>query len=1144
MPRHNDPPAPKKGPPPAFPRVRPRQPRRSPAPPMATVHDVALRWGHDPSDAESALIELRLADVERMILRKIPDIRLRIAAGDVHFEDVVQVEADAVVRLMRNPEGYISETDGDYSYQIAKELSTGRLAVLDDEWDALGWRKATMSILVPEPQVDGEWDDDFDGDAGSGQAGSGILLVLTEADLPADGDAKLACTTDSATLWIKNPAAATANANGWVQVGAASKLPTGQQRGQLMSWNDVSQGWEPAKWTFTALAGATLMWSGTRQAWVASENRLQDSTDVDAVFRAGGGALATGDVLSYDAASQRWVVKAPSDFLSQMVITAAATGDVLTWNGTNWVNTSAYTKAQIDGKLSGLASGLARKPAVQDILTVPPIAPTQGPNYIIGKSATGDWAGHDNEVVFWSGTAWVFSAATKGDTHTVLSTNTSMTWNGTGWVSVGSQASKLGELSDVKLGAVPAKNDAVMWDGSKWINQPVPKPKASPVSDHKDVDTTGVKDKDHLAFVAKDGMWKPTPALDHTLDGLKDTALPTVLNAGDVVVWDAVAQKWTAKAPSGLSVALDGLLDVTAGAPADGDILRWDALAGQWINRVLSSDLAGLSDVDVSVLNDGDALTWDGAKWVSGALRLEDDLNDVSLQTPQNRDFLIFNGAEWENRPVLLGDLSDLELTGGTDGEVLTFDTAISQWVNRALPGYTQTEVDRKLGNLVLGLEHRESVISITATPPSAPVENDLVIVGTGATGVFSGHENSLALWYGGNWVFTPPVAKETHLVEDEGSLFHWNGTTWVKVATTTGAAALAELTDVRKPITPSAGQVLAYNSDSKWAPVNVAPYPKMLGYVTSRNDLSAGKALSYRLTAKAGHTYRMSCSISAIYDNESDQFAGSIHETIGQGNETVLVSGQSVTMGGLYHSTFYIQALSTPGVDGPVEYSMFLDNFSSGVVINRSFLTVEDLGPDGSAATALPDSPQISGPKVTSYMQQAVPQTVLPVDCTDFFEVSGVIWANQNYGVMPVIFFADGTTPYMGTGTPGGGTSNNGWSALRHNLSIVTSGSGVVLGDAWFTGYQGRVNHNVAGYGSMANTPTFINLKGYAFPSGWNIEWEGSCEHTGTAVGTFRGGGTFAKASSRISSVGFHTFYLQTNNDLPADYRLEGRSK
>ena len=144
----------------------------------------------------------------------------------------------------------------------------------------------------------------------------------------------------------------------------------------------------------------------------------------------------------------------------------------------------------------------------------------------------------------------------------------------------------------------------------------------------------------------------------------------------------------------------------------------------------------------------------------------------------------------------------------------------------------------------------------------------------------------------------------------------------------------------------------------------------------------------------------------------------------------------------------------------------------------------------------------------------------------------------------MPVIFFADGTTPYMGTGTPGGGTSNNGWSALRHNLSIVTSGSGAGLGDVWFTGYHGRVNHNVSGYGSLANTPTFITLKGYALGGAWHIEWSGSCEHTGTAVCTFRGGGTFARSAARISSVGFHTFYHQTSNDLPADYRLEGRSK
>ena len=310
----------------------------------------------------------------------------------------------------------------------------------------------------------------------------------------------------------------------------------------------------------------------------------------------------------------------------KIVVTNPQTGEMLVWNGTAWVNTAAgYSRAEIDGKLSGLASGLARKPAVVDMLNDPPATPAVGATYIIDKTPTGDWVGHADHIAFWDGSHWVFGAPTKGDTHTVLSSNASMTWNGTDWVSVGSQAAKLGELDDVTLGAVPSKNDAVMWDGAKWINQPLSKV-AGKVSNHTDVDTTGAKDKDHLVFVAKDGKWKPT-ALDHTLDGLEDTALPTVLNAGDVVVWDAAAQKWTAKAPSGLSVALDGLLDVNASVPVDGDVLMWDDTAKEWIND---------------------------------SQRLDDSLDDVMVIDPQNEDFLVFNGAEWENRPVPLGDLADL----------------------------------------------------------------------------------------------------------------------------------------------------------------------------------------------------------------------------------------------------------------------------------------------------------------------------------------------------------------------------------------------------------------------------------------------------------------------------------------------------
>ena len=633
---------------------------------------------------------------------------------------------------------------------------------------------------------------------------------------------------------------------------------------------------------------------------------------------------------------------------------------------------------RLRGEMVSALTGLVHGVSVLSIADDAPPTATDGDVFIVSAAPTGVFAGHANTVASMTGVGWTFHDPDPREAHLNEADNAMWVWNGTDWVKVGSVAKSslagdiqaagpksspvdadqfvlidsedtwaaknitwsailaaLSTLTDVDVD-VSMLNDGDMlaWDGSKWV----PTVLRLDTDALEDVSLLSPQNEDFLVFNGAEWENRPVP-----LGDLADLAVVTPAD-GEVLTYDGGV--WINQAPAAVPTTLDALTDVNASTPADEDILQWDAVAGQWINRVLSGDLADLSDVDVSVLNNGDTLTWDGSKWVSAALRLDTDaLEDVSLQAPQNEDFLVFNGTEWENRPVPLGDLSDLALTAGTDGEVLTFDTVTSQWVNRALPGYTQTEVDTKLESLVLGLAHGESVNSITATPPSAPVEGDLVIVATGATGAFSGHVNSLALWHGGKWVFTPPEAKETHLVEDQDALFHWNGTTWVKVATASGASALTDLTDVRKPITPSVGQVLAYNSDSKWAPVNLAPYPKMLGFVTSASDLSAGKALSYRIAAQAGHTYRISCSIYAVYDNESDQFSGSIHEQIGGGGDVVLAIGTSVTMGGKYKSSLSIEALSTPNIDGNVEFSMFVDNFSAGVVIKRSFLTVEDLG-------------------------------------------------------------------------------------------------------------------------------------------------------------------------------------------------------
>lgn len=116
----------------------------------ATAQDVVTLWAKEPEPEVMTLIERRLEQVERMIRRRIPDLDQRVSDSEVFEADLIDVEADVVLRLVRNPEGYMSETDGAYTYQLQTDLSSGKLEVLDDEWQTLGvFRLSRMSIIAP-----------------------------------------------------------------------------------------------------------------------------------------------------------------------------------------------------------------------------------------------------------------------------------------------------------------------------------------------------------------------------------------------------------------------------------------------------------------------------------------------------------------------------------------------------------------------------------------------------------------------------------------------------------------------------------------------------------------------------------------------------------------------------------------------------------------------------------------------------------------------------------------------------------------------------------------------------------------------------------------------------------------------------------
>lgn len=118
----------------------------------ASVEDVAARLGRPLSDQEHDLAAVLLADVESLIRARIPDLDDRITDGRIRRELVVMIEANAVVRVLRNPGGYRSETAGDYSYTIDDRAAAGYLTIPDTDWTLLGAGGGAFTIRPAFPR--------------------------------------------------------------------------------------------------------------------------------------------------------------------------------------------------------------------------------------------------------------------------------------------------------------------------------------------------------------------------------------------------------------------------------------------------------------------------------------------------------------------------------------------------------------------------------------------------------------------------------------------------------------------------------------------------------------------------------------------------------------------------------------------------------------------------------------------------------------------------------------------------------------------------------------------------------------------------------------------------------------------------------
>lgn len=120
---------------------------------LATFEDVEVRFYRPLDTEERDLVEARLDDAEGKIRSRIENFDRKVVE-EPHFRaTVIRVCADAVIRLVRNPEGYIQETDGAYTYQLSHLTADGRLTILPEEWQDLGVRKGFGVVHVAPRRV-------------------------------------------------------------------------------------------------------------------------------------------------------------------------------------------------------------------------------------------------------------------------------------------------------------------------------------------------------------------------------------------------------------------------------------------------------------------------------------------------------------------------------------------------------------------------------------------------------------------------------------------------------------------------------------------------------------------------------------------------------------------------------------------------------------------------------------------------------------------------------------------------------------------------------------------------------------------------------------------------------------------------------
>ena len=147
-----------------------------------------------------------------------------------------------------------------------------------------------------------------------------------------------------------------------------------------------------------------------------------------------------------------------------------------------------------------------------------------------------------------------------------------------------------------------------------------------------------------------------------------------------------------------IATKMSKLEDVTINNPQDGEILIYDSSINKWVNKELdvAVNIEDLENVDINpaTLTNGAIIKYDSSsqKWINSSEALN-DISDVTVTTPQNKQVLKYNGSRWVNSDNKVVDLADVQVINPVAGQILVYDPVAKKWVNDS-PSSTTTKLD------------------------------------------------------------------------------------------------------------------------------------------------------------------------------------------------------------------------------------------------------------------------------------------------------------------------------------------------------------------------------------------------------------------------------------------------------------------